>query len=293
MNRIKNYFYKLNLFSYSEKATILLFSLATVIFEKINKNVVNTYLLYADLKRADVDIKKENDANIFSYRVNGHSYNISIKRDSSDALVFRQLILEDEYLYLVKLFQTNRIKPDRMIDAGANIGLASIYFKAYFPEMKIVALEPVTETFGRLKKNISENNLQDIECVEKGLWNEDTFLKIDKSNRDQSDWSFRLIESSVPDENTIETTSIKSILKENNWDYIDFLKLDIEGGEVSVFKDREAVKDWLPKVKILAVEIHDEFNCREKIYKLLEEYNFEHNESASLTVGINKSLINA
>lgn len=293
MTRIKNYFYKLNLFSLSEKATILLFSLATVIFEKINKNVVNTYLLYADLKRADIDIKKENDGNIFAYNVNGQTYTISIKRDSSDALVFRQLILENEYLYLVKLFQTNGIQLEKMVDGGANIGLASIYFKAYFPDAQIVALEPVTETFERLEKIIAENNIHNVECIKKGLWNEDTFLKIDKSNRDKSDWSFRLIESEVAGENTIETTSIKSILKDNNWDHIDFLKLDIEGGEVSVFQDSEAVKDWLPKVKILAVEIHDEFDCREKIYKLLEEYNFEHNESASLTVGINKYLVNA
>jgi FkbM family methyltransferase len=291
--RVKNYFYKLSLFSFNEKLIILLFSMATLIFEKINKNIVNTYLLYADLKRKDIEINKENGCNVFLYPINDKNFKIPIKRNSSDALVFRQLILEEEYLDLIKIFQTNNIYPKTMIDGGANIGFASIYFKAFFPDLQIIALEPVSSTFGRLVKNLKANNIKNVECIEKGLWRENTFLKLDKTNRDKSDWAFRLVESQVADENTIETTNIKSILEEKRWESIDFLKLDIEGGEASVFHDHESVKDWLPKVKVFAIEIHDEFNCRENIFQLLKDYNFEHWESSSLTIGINKALIKA
>ncbi len=292
--RIKNYPYKLGLFSLTEKGTILLFSLATFIFERINRNLVNSYLLYADLIRSGHEITKTHFFNSFQHKINTTTYKITLKRDSSDALVFRQLILEKEYLDLIELFQSKSIPFERMIDAGANIGLASIYFKAYFPNVEIVALEPVSNTFIRLRENIIDNNqIKNVKCLEKGLWNKDTLLKVDTSNRDKSDWSFRLIESSVADENTIKTTSVTSILNENNWEYIDFLKVDIEGGEVSVFENRDVVKEWLPKVRVLAIEIHDEFNCREHICKLLEEFNFELNESASLTIGVNKSLIDS
>ena len=40
-----------------------------------------------------------------------------------------------------------------IIDAGANIGFASVFYKNKFPNSRIVALEPEKENFNWLKKN--------------------------------------------------------------------------------------------------------------------------------------------
>lgn len=67
-------------------------------------------------------------------------------------------------------FKTSRQEP-YILDGGANIGLSTIYFKKLFPDAKIVGFEPDPNIFKILKKNIGKFNFQNIELVNKGLWN--------------------------------------------------------------------------------------------------------------------------
>jgi hypothetical protein len=59
--------------------------------------------------------------------------------------------------------------------------------------------------------------------------------------------------------------------------------------EVLVSKNSDV--SYLSKTKCVAIEIHDEFNCRQEIYNLLEKYNFEYFNSGELTIGINQYLV--
>lgn len=45
------------------------------------------------------------------------------------------------------------------------------------------------------------------------------------------------------------------------------------------------------KVRVVALEIHDEFNCRTNIQNILTKYGFDYTNSGELTIGINKNLI--
>ncbi len=178
-----------------------------------------------------------------------------------------------------------------MIDAGANIGLTSMYFSAHYPNCKIIALEPVQSTFIRLKHNIVENKLNNFILLEKGLWKTTTKLSLDTNFRDKLDWSFRLTENQSASSSMIDSVSINDIIKDFNINLIDFLKIDIEGGEVEVFADN-ADTEWLEKVKIIAIEIHDEFDCREQIEDILKSKKFHLMYSGELTIAINNKLTN-
>lgn len=288
--RIKNYIKKLNLFNLKERFNILLFSAGTLIHERLNKNIFKTYLVFAELQRQKVSVEKIGDSNRITRDLNGKKIETEIKRDSSDALVFEQLILEEEYLDIIKLFQNNNLKLETMIDAGANIGLAALYFKAFYPDVKIVALEPSEETYQRLLKNLKINNVEGVTALKQGVWKENSFLHLDKGFRDKSDWAFRLLENKNPELNTIKVESIETLLRDNNWERLDLLKMDIEGGEAGIFESQEAVQNWISKVKVIVVEIHDEYNCRERIYDLFRQNHFSFHESKSLTVAINTAL---
>ena len=110
----------------------------------------------------------------------------------------------------------------------------------------------------------------------------------DTTFRDCQDWAFRLTETDITEEALFETTTIQQIIKEGSFEEIDFLKIDIEGGEVEVFKNFKQL-EWLNSVKIIALEIHDEFNCREYIEENLGEL-FELRHLGELTIGIHKKL---
>lgn len=288
--RLKNYLKKLNLFNLRERINILLFSFGTVIHDRLNKNTFKTYLVFAELQRRKIPVKKIGDSNIVATEINGKKIESVIKRDSSDALVFEQLILDEEYKEIIGLFQKNNLSLETMIDAGANIGMAALYFKAFYPDVKIVALEPSNETFQRLEKNLNLNKTEGVKMLKQGLWKENSFLYLDKNFRDKSDWAFRLLENDDPELNTIKVENIETILRENNWERLDLLKMDIEGGEVSIFESQETVENWISKVKVIVVEIHDEYDCRKNIYDLLRRNNFSIDESKSLTIAVNTAL---
>jgi FkbM family methyltransferase len=237
----------------------------------------------------EIPKKRKGDSILFSYPVNHKKTIFHLKRNSSVAQVFEQIVEQEEYQVFLNIFLEKHIVPNSMVDARANIGLTCLFFKAYFPKLNIIALEPSEETFKRLSININNNNnSSSITLLNKGLWSVKTRLKADLSFRDGLDWSFRLIEENENEVALFETISMNDIFIEYKIDYIDFLKIDIEGGEVEVFKDFKDL-GWLSKVKIIALEIHDEFICREFIESNLSKM-FELRHSGELTIGINKSI---
>ena len=66
------------------------------------------------------------------------------------------------YYELVNKFYPNRKEDGYFLDLGANIGTTCIYFKKYLDsKVKILAFEPITETFKFLKINLILNDIED------------------------------------------------------------------------------------------------------------------------------------
>src|SRR6516164_3678329 len=55
---------------------------------------------------------------------------------SSDVQTYEQIFLHQDYQFAVTR------PPQTIVDVGANIGLASLYFANRFPQARILALEP-------------------------------------------------------------------------------------------------------------------------------------------------------
>ncbi|KAE9578090.1 Methyltransferase sdnD [Colletotrichum fructicola] len=56
-----------------------------------------------------------------------------------------------------------------IVDAGANIGLFSIYMKKKYPTAKIIAFEPAPESFATLHRNFELNAISGVEAHQCGL----------------------------------------------------------------------------------------------------------------------------
>src|SRR5438874_10004347 len=69
---------------------------------------------------------------------------------NSDLLMFEQIFYRKDYDVNVP------VDPKIIVDLGANVGFASVYFANRFPAAKIFALEPNTDNFAIACKNIKE-----------------------------------------------------------------------------------------------------------------------------------------
>lgn len=284
-------FNSIKYFSPKHWLRLVAYSLGSRLIHSTPKGLRSTYdFVTAFLKENPYNLKKDKNFLVVNYPVGNTVYTCYFSQNSTDALVFHQIMVQKEYGSLIHLIKESGMEPQTMIDSGANIGLTTLFFKAYFPQLCIVALEPATGTYERLKLNIHKNKLENVILLKKGLWNKTTALKGDTTFRDGGDWSFRLVEASPGEPALFETTTVPEILKQYQWDTLDILKMDIEGSEKVVF-DSQADLSWLSKVKLIAIEIHDEFNCREEIENMLLKAGFRLSHSGELTLGVNTCLL--
>lgn len=207
----------------------------------------------------------------------------------SDFMVLEQIIFEQEYLALVDLIKKDNYKPKVLFDCGANVGYTSLYLASYFNFQKIIAVEPNSETFEILSYNLKHlNSGSSVVLEKKGVWSTTTFLSVNKEFRDGRAWSYSLQEDK--EKGAIPVVSLDDLIDQNNIDKIDIMKIDIEGSEANIFKDEINIKKVLAKTKYIAIEIHDEFNCREQIERMLAECGFICFKSGELTIGSNSNL---
>lgn len=198
-----------------------------------------------------------------SVRLPGASQRLYLRRGTSDIAVFNQVFLVEEYKVPLKE------SPRFIIDCGANIGVTTFFFRLRYPEALIVAVEPEDSNFTMLKRNTSK--LKNIECLQAGIWNRSTFLRVENSGVEK--WEFTFQETDSKD-GAIEAISITSILQQFSRMEIDILKMDIEGSEREVFASN--YEAWLPGTKTILIELHDTMRrgCSTAFFQALSKYNF-------------------
>ncbi|KAF2081180.1 FkbM family methyltransferase [Flavobacterium sharifuzzamanii] len=216
------------------------------------------------------------------------------KKPSSDFDVFHQVMEEQEYLPVVNLYKEYFHDAQgydlNIIDLGSNIGLTSVFFTEHFQRGRIVLVEPNLENFEVLSFNLKEKENFEFFKIMGAVWSSNSKVKIVSDFRDKADWAFRVEESN--DLNSIQAYTINDLATKNNFEHIDILKIDIEGAEKQIFNTLVSDLEFLKKTKCIAIEIHDEFDCRKEICKILDDYGFEIINEGELTIGINTYLVN-
>ena len=173
-----------------------------------------------------------------------------VRVPSTDVPTLDQIAVRREYEFEVE-------RPPRVIvDAGANVGLASIYFSTRFPEARIIAVEPEARNLEVLARNIAP--YENITAVGAALWREDA--RLDVVDPGLGEWAYRTRAKDARGENRdpfvqeVRGMTLATLCAEHDIDRIDILKMDIEGAEREVFADSSA---WIGNVDALIVELHD------------------------------------
>ncbi|PWA04049.1 FkbM family methyltransferase [Flavobacterium psychrotolerans] len=255
----------------------------------LNERITNDY--YFHLISYDGFLKEETNQYFTSFYPKWKAKIKTRRRPSSDLDVFGQIFKHEEYLPVVKVFKVNfpDQKPLNFFDAGGNIGLTSLYFSRFFDDATFICIEPDESNFRTLSYNLETNSVSNVNKIKAGVWSKNTHLKLINDFRGQNDWTYRVEETN--EETGLQAFSIPYLLEKFQWNTIDILKIDIEGSEKEIFMNPNSDISFLTFTKCIAIEIHDEFNCRQAIYEVLEKYGFTFFNSGELTIGINQNLI--
>ncbi len=142
---------------------------------------------------------------------------------------------------------------NNFLDVGANIGLATLWFKFFNPKLKVLAFEPEKENYSYLLKNIRENHLKNISTFRVALSNKNGTAKFYKINDDiqNLDSGLSLNQDFEYESYQVKTSKLSGFIKED----VDLLKMDIEGGEYFVFDDLFQ-KDKIKFIDKLIFEAH-------------------------------------
>lgn len=151
-------------------------------------------------------------------------------------------------------FESENLDP-LIIDAGAHIGLATLYFKKMFPSARIIAIEPNPTSFKLLEQNVWENELTNVQCINAALVDDDReFVTLHQDSADSWLMTTSIREGAWSGEQktrpiTVPACRLNSFLQEP----VEMLKMDIEGSELKVLR---GARTSLDLVKSLRMEFH-------------------------------------
>jgi FkbM family methyltransferase len=203
-----------------------------------------------------------------------------LRNNGTDPGIFGQIFIDRQYAYPITF------EPKTILDLGANTGLSALYFADRFPKAQIVALEIDKENF-----KIAVQNTEDcsrVKMLQKGIWNENTFLEIIDANANKD--AFMAKESEAKSSTSIEAINIETIMLQEGWETIDILKIDIEGSEKELFSSN--YEKWLPATKLIFVEVHDDMKkgCSKAVFSAIGKYNFHFSMKHENLIFINQDL---
>lgn len=205
---------------------------------------------------------------LLALQLPGLSAPVYIRAHTSDEYTFQQIFIQHEYEF------PEETKPVYLLDAGANTGLAAVYFANRYPGVKITCLEPEGSNFEILKKNIAA--WPDITAVQAGLWRKSGYLKIVDLGLDN--WGFTVMEIEQPDKDGILAYSMKELMKQVSVPRFDWVKMDIEGSEKEVLDAPDAA-EWLDQCNMLVIELHDRMKpgTSSSLFQAIRnrQYNFD------------------
>lgn len=213
--------------------------------------------------RAAVRNRLTADEVLFPVQPAGCHHPFQLRYGSSDMPTYEQVFVNREYD-----FSTSR-EPRTIVDAGANIGLASIYFAERFPSANIFAIEPEASNYELLKANVA--SYRTVTPIRAALWGESQDL--DVVDPGLGKWAFKAMNPWGPLDGipTVQTNqrvpgiTVDGLMARCGLPRIDILKIDIEGAEVEVFRSSST---WLEKVECIIVELHDRYRpgCSRAFY---------------------------
>jgi FkbM family methyltransferase len=138
-----------------------------------------------------------------------------------------------------------------IIDCGANIGCATLYFKFLAPDARITCFEPSPLAFPYLERNVKENRLQDVTLIQAACGKNNTPIVFHMDPDHSTGSTTKNIWRGELHDCEVQQVRLSDQLKET----VDLLKLDVEGAEWDVIEDLTST-GRISLVQRMIIEFH-------------------------------------
>lgn len=186
-------------------------------------------------------------------------------------------VIDNYYFYLFEyqesIFLIKYLKRiDTFVDIGSNHGHYTL-ISSCLVGSRTISIEPVKETFKRLKMNVELNTLENVELIQLGISNEEGYLNISNDKGPMN----RIIDNTIKtNSEKIKVTTLDKLLR--NEKNISVIKIDVEGYEKQVLEGSyELLMNQFLNVIIIELNNSNEFyNYHEdETLCILEKYGFK------------------
>ena len=181
--------------------------------------------------------------------------------DLGDYGLVREIFRSDTY---------NKTLPhdvNTIFDLGANVGVATLYFRLLYPDATIHSFEPDPKNVSRLRKNAEL--LGNAHVHEIAVWSSRTTLSFHADPHRGSSSSV-YASRSRQEEIRVEACSLSEAIHVTGAETVDLLKFDVEGAEGEIFTSSAQ----LDRVRALSGEVHGDLCDAEAVLTTIKE-NFE------------------
>lgn len=182
-------------------------------------------------------------------------------------VIYTKLPEYEEMNFIYDFLRTD----DIFVDVGANIGAHTLMAASKIKTGKIFSFEPSIKALKYLKENIKLNKLVDIvTIIDKVVSNKNGFEKFMLGKHSEID--------RIGDNDNIlhkikklPSITLDKFLSNNKIDYVDMIKIDVEGAE---FKVLEGLKGYLSKGKVGLIIFEINSNSKTYGYTSTDMFNF-------------------
>ena len=192
----------------------------------------------------------------------GKTRKIHFRAKTTDEPVLRQILVQQQY-NLGRLRRANELrgflerqkatgKAPLIVDAGANIGAAAIFFASVIPDAMVVAIEPDAENFRLLDMNVAGLRVEAVRAAVSASTGAARLI-----DPGEGHWGYRTenLPDGVAADGAVPRVTINDIYRRHAADCFPFLvKIDIEGGEADLFS---GATEWVARTPVVIVELHD------------------------------------
>lgn len=224
-------------------------------------NVIGLIDLRGSIINEEERIDGEEYSLLMEWKKEKHATEILSWLNNDFSEMYNEVIKNNEYMLSKENMQNRNV-----LDIGANIGAFSLLANFYGAK-KIIAMEPVSNTFNQLLTNIKKVNYSNIIPIKSAITSKSgEIFQINLNEKSGHNSLYKSYGSG--DFEMISTISFGDILKFFDDDDI-FLKIDCEGAEYDIILN--ATNDEMKRITTIAIEIHYDMHPIYKSSDIIED----------------------